>query len=101
MTSVRAKAAKAFDRVIESDRIAFAAVEAHAGGQMILERSHAERVVVAAEGQVVCERARVFVRSQDRNSGKAVYDCGPISLSFGASRARCATAKAQDARRRP
>jgi hypothetical protein len=37
-------------------------------------RVYPERVVVAAEGQIVCEHARVFARSHNRNSGATVYD---------------------------
>jgi hypothetical protein len=36
-------------------------------------RVYPERVVVAAEGQIVCEHARVFARSHDRKSA-TVYD---------------------------
>jgi len=31
-------------------------------------RVYPERIVVAAEGQIVCEHARVFARSHDRKS---------------------------------
>jgi hypothetical protein len=37
-------------------------------------RVYPERVVVAAEGQIVCEHARLFARSHNRNSGATVYD---------------------------
>jgi transposase len=37
-------------------------------------RVYPERVVVAAEGQIVCEHARVFARSHDRHSSATVYD---------------------------
>ena len=36
-------------------------------------RVYPERIVVAAEGQIVCEHARVFARSHDRKSA-TVYD---------------------------
>lgn len=37
-------------------------------------RVYPERVVIAAEGQIVCEHARVFARSHGRDSGATVYD---------------------------
>jgi len=37
-------------------------------------RVYPERIVVAAEGQIVCEHARVFARSHDRHSSATVYD---------------------------
>ena len=37
-------------------------------------RVYPERVVIAAEGQIVAEHVRVFARSHDRNSGATVYD---------------------------
>ncbi len=37
-------------------------------------RVYPERIVVAAEGQIVCEHARVFARSHDRKSATTVYD---------------------------
>ena len=37
-------------------------------------RVYPERVVVAAEGQIVCEHVRVFARSHDRKSSATVYD---------------------------
>jgi len=37
-------------------------------------RVYPERIVVAAEGQIVCEHARVFARSHDRKSTATVYD---------------------------
>jgi transposase len=37
-------------------------------------RVYPERVVVAAEGRIVCEHARIFARSHNRNSGATVYD---------------------------
>jgi hypothetical protein len=37
-------------------------------------RVYPERVVVGAEGQIVCEHARVFARSHDRTSSATVYD---------------------------
>jgi hypothetical protein len=37
-------------------------------------RVYPERVVVAAEGQIVCEHVRVFARSHDRKSTATVYD---------------------------
>src|SRR6202167_947793 len=37
-------------------------------------RVYPERIVVAAEGQVVCDRRRVFARSHQRKSTTTVYD---------------------------
>ena len=37
-------------------------------------RVYPERIVVAAEGQIVCEHARVFARSHERKSTTTVYD---------------------------
>ena len=37
-------------------------------------RVYPERIVVAAEGQIVCEHARVFARSHDRMKTTTVYD---------------------------
>ncbi len=37
-------------------------------------RVYPERVVIAAEGQIVAEHMRVFARSHNRNSGATVYD---------------------------
>ena len=37
-------------------------------------RVYPERVVIAAEGQIVAEHMRVFARSHDRNAGATVYD---------------------------
>ncbi len=37
-------------------------------------RVYPERVVVAAEGQIVCEHARVFARSHERTSTTTVFD---------------------------
>ena len=37
-------------------------------------RVYPERVVIAAEGQIVAEHARVFARSHDRNIGATIYD---------------------------
>ena len=37
-------------------------------------RVYPERIVVAAEGQIVCEHTRVFARSHDRHSSATVYD---------------------------
>jgi hypothetical protein len=37
-------------------------------------RVYPERIVVAAEGQVVCEHRRVFARSHDRTKSATVYD---------------------------
>ncbi len=37
-------------------------------------RVYPERVVVAAEGQIVCEHARVFARSHERKSTTTVFD---------------------------
>ena len=37
-------------------------------------RLYPERVVVAAEGQIVCEHARVFARSHKPMSSATVYD---------------------------
>jgi transposase len=37
-------------------------------------RVYPERVVVAAEGQIVCEHVRVFARSHDRKGSATVYD---------------------------
>ena len=37
-------------------------------------RVYPERVVVAAEGQIVCEHARVFARSHRLMSGATIYD---------------------------
>ena len=39
-------------------------------------RVYPERIVVVAEGQVVCEHRRVFARSHDRQSA-TVYDWTP------------------------
>ena len=38
-------------------------------------RVYPERIVVVAEGQVVCEHRRVFARSHERKSTTTVYDC--------------------------
>ena len=37
-------------------------------------RAYPERIVVAAEGQIVCEHRRVFARSHQRESTTTVYD---------------------------
>jgi hypothetical protein len=37
-------------------------------------RVYPERIVVAAEGQIVCEHRRVFARSHERKSTTTVYD---------------------------
>ncbi len=37
-------------------------------------RVYPERIVVAAEGQIVCEHQRVFARSHDRKSTATIYD---------------------------
>jgi len=37
-------------------------------------RAYPERIVVAAEGRIVCEHARVFARSHDRTKSATVYD---------------------------
>ena len=37
-------------------------------------RVYPERVVVAAEGQIVCEHARVFAHSHDRTQSATIYD---------------------------
>ena len=37
-------------------------------------RVYPERIVVAAEGQIVCEHARVFARSHERKSTTTVFD---------------------------
>jgi hypothetical protein len=37
-------------------------------------RVYPERIVVAAEGQVVCEHTRVFARSHERKSTTTVFD---------------------------
>jgi hypothetical protein len=37
-------------------------------------RVYPERIVVAAEGQIVCEHVRVFARSHERTSTTSVYD---------------------------
>ncbi|MFV0280859.1 MAG: IS21 family transposase [Rhodoblastus sp.] len=37
-------------------------------------RVYPERIVVAAEGRIVCEHARVFARSHDRTKSVTVYD---------------------------
>ena len=61
-------------------------------------RVYPERVVVAAEGQIVCEHGRVFARSHRLMSGATVYDWRrylaviqrkPGALSTGAPRRRC------------
>ena len=79
-------------------------------------RVHPERIVVAAEGQVVRDHRRVFARSHQRKSTTTVYDWRhylaviqrkPGALRNGAPFAelppafRPTAAHAQDARRRP
>ena len=80
-------------------------------------RVYPERIVVVAEGQVVCEHRRVFARSHERKSTTTVYDwrhyLAVIQRKPGASAqwrafrrtAAClpgsAAAHAQDAGRRP
>ncbi len=56
-------------------------------------RVYPERIVVAAEGQVVCDHRRVFARSHQRKSTTTVYDCGTIWRSFSASREPCVTVR--------
>jgi hypothetical protein len=38
-------------------------------------RVYPERIVVAGEGQVICEHRRVFARSHQRKSTTTVFDC--------------------------
>jgi hypothetical protein len=80
-------------------------------------RMYPERIVVVAEGQIVCEHRRVFARSHERKSTTTVYDWRhylaviqpkPGALRNGAPFAETAaglpgsaTAHAQDAGRRP
>ena len=80
-------------------------------------RVYPERIVVAAEGQIVCEHRRVFARSHQRKSTTTVYDWRhylaviqrkPGALRNGAPFAELpaclpgsAAAHAQDAGRRP
>src|SRR6202521_1864813 len=54
-------------------------------------RVYPERIVVAAEGQVVCEHRRVFARSHQRKSTTSTG--GTIWRSFSASREPCAMAR--------
>jgi len=37
-------------------------------------RVYPERIIIAAEGQIVCEHRRVFARSHERKSTTTVYD---------------------------
>ena len=37
-------------------------------------RVYPERIVVVAEGQIICERARVFARSHQRKSTPTVFN---------------------------
>ena len=80
-------------------------------------RVYPERIVVAAEGQVICEHRRVFARSHERKSTTTVYDWRhylaviqrkPGALRNGAPFAELppafralTAAHAQDAGRRP
>jgi hypothetical protein len=77
-------------------------------------RLYPERIVVVAEGQIVCEHRRVFARSHERKSTTTVYDRRHYlavvqrkPAQWRAVRRTAAglpgstTAHAQDARRRP
>jgi hypothetical protein len=77
-------------------------------------RVYPERIVVVAEGQIVCEHRRVFARSHERESTTTVYDWRHYlavvqrkPAQWRAVRRTAAglpgstTAHAQDARRRP
>ena len=49
-------------------------VPASFANQPVSVRVYPERIVVAAEGQIVCEHARVFARSHERQSTTTVFD---------------------------
>jgi hypothetical protein len=44
------------------------------GNRPVSVRTYPERIVVAAEGQLVCEYRRVFTRSNEPKSATKVYD---------------------------
>ena len=56
-------------------------------------RVYPERIVVVAEGQIVCEHRRVFARSHERKSTTTFTTGGTISRLFNASLEPCATAR--------
>ncbi len=49
-------------------------VPASLANRPVSVRVYPERIVVAAEGQIVCEHRRVFARSHERKSTTTVYD---------------------------
>jgi hypothetical protein len=49
-------------------------VPASFGNRPVSLRVYPERIVVVAEGQIVCEHRRVFARSHERKSTTTVYD---------------------------
>ncbi len=49
-------------------------VPASFANRPVSRRAYPERIVVVAEGQVVCEHRRVFARSHERKSTTTVYD---------------------------
>ena len=49
-------------------------VPASFANRPVSRRVYPERIVVVAEGQVVCEHRRVFARSHERKSTTTVYD---------------------------
>ena len=59
-------------RLIHLERNRYS-VPASFANRPVSARMYPERVVVAAEGQIVCEHARVFARSHDRK-GATIYD---------------------------
>jgi transposase len=60
-------------RLIHRERNRYSAPASFAN-RPVSVRVSPERIVVAAEGQIVAEHARVFARSHDRNSSATVYD---------------------------
>ena len=56
-------------------------------------RVYPERIVVAAEGQVVCEHRRVFARSHERKSTTTVFDWRHYLAVSSANQAHSVTAR--------
>jgi Mu transposase, C-terminal domain len=60
-------------RLVHLDRNRYSAPASFANRPVSL-RVYPERIVVVAEGQIVCEHRRVFARSHERKSATTVYD---------------------------
>jgi hypothetical protein len=60
--------------LIDLDRNRYS-VPASFANRPVSVRVYPERIVVAGEGQVICEHRRVFARSHQRKSTTTVFDC--------------------------